>query len=481
MKKLPILLLSVVSIGTFYVSAVLLSAQSNVVAASPGVWMYVSPSSSTMTSGSTRNIQVRLGKDSSAKVDYAEARLHFSAAQLEIVSVSKQGSYFSWSGGPKVTYSNNSGTAVISGTGPLLPTQADVLIATINFRAKSAGSAVISLDSNSRAGDITGGSRVKDVLDGRSGATVAVSAPVSADPGTGPAPSSPTTPESSPDEQAQDQADKPTTDDSSSGVAQSDATDSPSAANDDKALAGTSEADFSEKPAWQVYLLPAAGGVLALGLAGAGVLLYVRKKHQGPQLPPLEEQAEEVAMPSTEQFATGYAQAPDLDTEEPLVNESSEDDVQPFAAQTEVSDAPSVEPSPTLESTINPEFEQPSSLTDTLPTQQTEAVMGDQDTALADTVTAPVVPNVPPPTYTPVIPPEPPSQPLAYPVDAYAQPAVQEQPMQLAVPPRPTTPMQTGQVDYANMPDMFDLGAERLRKEGLGDLIANKPPQNPTA
>jgi hypothetical protein len=141
------------------------------------VKLYVAPASQSVVSGNSVTVQVRLSKAANSKVDYAKADMTFSTNQLEIVSVSRSGSYFNASGGPVTSFNNSKGTLNISGSGDTLPSNADVLVASVTFKAKSAGTGTLSYTNASLAGDLLGSGSVKNALTATAGTSVLVSSP----------------------------------------------------------------------------------------------------------------------------------------------------------------------------------------------------------------------------------------------------------------------------------------------------------------
>ncbi len=144
-----------------------------VYAATNTVRLYVQPSSTSITVGSTVTLQIRLNKDSNSHIDYTNAIVAYPAQLFEVTTISTSGSYFVENNGPSTTYSNSAGSLQVRGSGATLPTQADVLVASVTFRAKTAGNAAIIFSNNSQAGRLLGGGNVKNYLTSTSSGTIA--------------------------------------------------------------------------------------------------------------------------------------------------------------------------------------------------------------------------------------------------------------------------------------------------------------------
>lgn len=509
-------------------------AQSSVQAATSSVKLYVNPTSLSITAGQTGSVQLRLSKDSSAKVDYVDAKATFSTANLEVVSISRQGSHFGYSNGPATSFNNSNGTLAISGRGAELATKADVLVATVTFRGKSVGTGSISYTASSQAGDLTNGGHVKNSLSARVGGIVDISSPPPADSGSGisgggTAPSTP--PSSSPDaqEQATEEAaspDAPTSNEAPTGTTGDQDKNVPASG-----VTATLEEAVTKPPVWMQYLVPGAAVVGVTGIASLGWVLQRKRRKDGVHLPPSDESAGGITMPSTEQaeeatelgFGIGITASPDAaadsfaPVEEPDLPEFSALHAMAPVAAPEVVDRMPLEsaleqepvlmppelmnvPSPELEVpaaplAAEPEIISPPDLAvaaapslEAAPLPPAEQVVADEPVSPADMPMPPTPPQMDMAAPQPVEsapevsplpqPPVVPVEPLPMPQTAEAAPASPPAP----VPELPVAPVVVGQttaaaqlsqtdnVDYANMPDMFDVGAERLQNEGLSNL-----------
>lgn len=161
--------------------------------------LYVSPSSTQVSTGTTFSLQVRLEKNTTDRVNYVYADMKFSQNLLEVVSISRVGSAFTTDNGPSIAYSNSQGTITLAGSGNDLPTPADVLVGTVVFRAKTTGTATLSFTADSKAGRQLGGTNVRNLLDTAMGATISIvtppTAPIVSSPIPQPSiPAAPTTP-----------------------------------------------------------------------------------------------------------------------------------------------------------------------------------------------------------------------------------------------------------------------------------------------
>jgi hypothetical protein len=171
------------------------------VSAAGEIKLYTSPSSTTQTTGSQFDVAVRISKTASDRVDYADVYVSFPASRLEVVSVSASGTSFNLSSSFASSYNNTSGLVHISGESNALGTPADVLVATIKLRAKASGRSDVTFTSDSVVGDLFGPGKVKNYLTTRAGVSVTVNSvavPTSPAPGTAKPVTSPTTTDSTP-------------------------------------------------------------------------------------------------------------------------------------------------------------------------------------------------------------------------------------------------------------------------------------------
>ncbi len=190
-KHIPsglLVLLAVMTAGLMMWAASL-----NVVAATNQLKLYLTPASASLTTNGSSSFQIRLNKQTSSKVDYVNAELRYPANLVEATSVSKTNSHFNANGGPSVSVNNSTGIIVVTDQGDSLLTPADVLVATVTFRAKTAGSASVTFTTNSQAGNLLGANNVKNYLDSTTGAIITITQPVTTAP-LPPPTSSPTAP-----------------------------------------------------------------------------------------------------------------------------------------------------------------------------------------------------------------------------------------------------------------------------------------------
>lgn len=446
MKKAVSIVGVFAAILLLYGGSVFLFASSDVAAADPKVKLYLAPAAVTTPVGSTVSMQVRVSKNTTAFVDYVNADMNFPAANLEVVSISKQGSYFSQNSGPTTAFSNAVGTISIKGEGVLMPIKADVLVATVTFKALKAGSANVSFSQKSQVGDMKNGGNVKNVMDAWTGSIVTISsAPLQPTPPTDTESDEETNSdeeeafgdeeESGGDEEATDESDATEEEGDETGeeaaVVENDATnddgelgDAPvgSGSGDDSSQSGPGSASF-----FQRYLWPLIGvGALAVAGIGWGATTLVMRRRSVPAVPLL---AEESAS---------------LFGDTPL---AAEEEVSAVVLETpaEVAAAPFVEEAPIA--------------------------------AAVDPVTPdPVEPVQDAPQAVAIAPPEPQPLPVAMPEAPLRTTAPHV--AQLSVPDRPTeahTPLNGAD----NVPDMFDVGEQRLQNEGLAEMkpSAHQPPR----
>jgi hypothetical protein len=514
-NPLPIVVSAVVAIVS-YGGFISMLAQSSVQAATSTVRLYVTPTTAGVTVGQTTPMQLRLYKDSTTKVDYVDAKLTFSTANLEVASISKQGSHFNYSNGPSTSYSNSNGTISVTGTGGELPTQSDVLVATVTFKGKAAGSGSLSYSAASAAGDMTNGGHVKNALDSRVGGVVNVSNPIASSGGSTPSnPGTPTQP-----------ATPPTTN-SDEPVSSSDPTSVPDGATEPvtdtsavepQGMNATLEQTVAKPPVWLQFLLPAAGVAGVLGMGGLGAALYLKRRASGVTLPPIEGEELGIPMPTTETeeeqssdvALAGNQTADSTDSGDIYTNPDRDlgefsaqreldytaplDTIAPSAERLDVDVGGSNEPAaePTIPQASEPIVAQPPvELESVLPPEQTsqlplptEPILPPEENIVAQSPPPPVIAEPPVPIQSaPQLTPEPVNIPVStFPVVEVAQQISVAQPS--IAPPATnlpdgmpstmdTTPQSAGSrvaEEYADLPDMFDVGAQRLAAEGHGDL-----------
>ena len=434
-----------------------------VFAAGNDVRLYVTPSSSSGPIGRNVAVQIRLSKDTNAKVDYAKADTRFSTAVLEVVSVSRAGSYFTNNGGPTTSYNNSNGTLVVSGSGNTLPTVADALLVTVTFRVKTAGAGTISFTGSSEAGDLLGGGNVKNVLNATSGSSITGESPPPAATPAKPATATPTpSPTSSPQPSATTAPETPTP--------TPPATNTEDVANDENTLQTTSLPEEgstpSESPTFLSSLEPwqmIAGAVLGVGLVGGAAFITVARLRKHETMPlQVPQSAEEMEADSINQLPTedSFFQPQPVsivadESQVPLAPVDTEASVgQPQFTSPEVPEAPVVVAGVEIEP-LDPAMPSP-----LITVTQPEAVAS----AIPDEpIAAPMQPQL-----------QPMPQPESYtPVTAYEQPpaAVQQEayPAPVLETPIAEEPITVGSED--EFPDMFEEGEARLRAEGLDSQL----------
>ncbi len=108
--------------------------------------LYVSPASKSVRVGDNISVQVRLQNAYLAPLHFVRANMNFSYNRLAISGISYSGGYFGTL--DHQTYDNSFGTLSITVSDhQSKQPQADVLVATINFNAKTVGSGNLSFDS----------------------------------------------------------------------------------------------------------------------------------------------------------------------------------------------------------------------------------------------------------------------------------------------------------------------------------------------
>jgi hypothetical protein len=451
-NPLPIVVSSIVAIVA-YGGFMSLLAQSSVQAATSNVKLYVTPSTSGVTVGQTTALQLRLLKDSSSDVDYIDAKVTFSAANLEVVSISKQGSQFNDNGGPSTTYNNTNGTLSVTGGGQQLDRRADVLVATVTFKGKVAGSGSVSYTAASGAGEMTSGGNLKNILTTRVGGTVNVSNPISggSTPGTPPpspapqtAPAATTPANTTPPAQ-----DQPTTGADTSATPDNSKPQETSVEKTPETVGGTIAQTVAKPPVWLQYMVPAAAVVAVGGMAALGAVLYRKRRATGVTLPPAQQNDLGIPMPTTEAAAEqGTNEVPQVgSTVAPTDFANPDHDLPEFSAQQELDyTAPLAALAP-----VAPEVMSPVASVEAIAPQQAPAPPQEPLSSVIQQspVTAPELAPLP--------------------LEQFAQPAVVAQPTAPV-----SLPVQTattpGMEDYKNMPDMFDLGEQRLQAEGHAPL-----------
>lgn len=453
-KYLPAGLLGLLTVMTavFIVWAAGLS----VVAATSQLKLYSSPASATVTVGNSVTIQIRLSKQTSSKVDYVNADLRFPANLLEVTSISKTGSHFTQNNSPLTSYNNSTGVINVHGSGNLLGTPADVLVATVTLRTRSVGSASISFSTSSQAGNLLGADNVKNYLDSTAGAVISITNPPttnpkpSTPPPTTPPPSTstPTTP-SVPRETAPSNSSIPDTD----SVVPSSAAPSAAATTNTTTSSASKSADTSVLSRVPVWLIAVAGGSLLL--IGAVVWLWWRRRRAEPMV----------------------ALSPDIPNEEYIAPETYV-----IASEEDMTESGTMDAGLTI---------------DTMPSDNQPSI----DAVLATDQVVPVqdvVSNTSQPEFQPIAEVLAPSPQVNTPIVASAQPvappdvpvaispSLQDTQTTSVVAEQPiveNTVVAVGQTDTINdadPPDMFELGEQRLQQEGFAQRLS-VPPRQPLA
>ena len=115
--------------------------------AGSSVSLYLSPASGAYTVDSVFSIKVKINSGGTA-VNAAEGVLIFNPNELQVVSLSKNGSIFNlWTTGP--SFSNSTGNIIFGGGTPSNFTGTSGIIITITFRAKASASAKVTFSSGS--------------------------------------------------------------------------------------------------------------------------------------------------------------------------------------------------------------------------------------------------------------------------------------------------------------------------------------------
>lgn len=381
--------------------------------------LYASPSSITQTTGNQFDLGIRVNKNSSDRVDYADVYISFPASRLEVVSVSASGSAFNLNSSFASSYDNRSGLIHISGESNALGTPSDVLIATVKLRAKASGRSDVTFMSDSAVGDLFGPGKVKNYLTTRTGAVITLNdAAVSTPPSSGTV--KPVTPSTAAD---------PTPPDAPIDVPLNDIVNTSDGsyelAIDGVGASSSGNGVGAAVPASSNILLDRYGvvggavlGVIVLGLAGWKVF-GAHRERQGAAIVIWDDETPEVSdgvtVPEVESD-----QGTELDE---LISELPTDPV-PQPEYVPIPETP--EPIP-----AQPVVQQPS---------------------VAQTVQPPSL-NAPVMQASPVVTPQP------------------------AVEPTPPLDVQSAVVSQDNIPDMFDLGEERLRREGYVSNVGPRAPQ----
>lgn len=427
-----------------------------VAAAGNEVKLYATPSNSTVTANHNVAVQIRLAKDTNAKVDYVSADMRFSANMLEIIAVSRTGSYFTENNGPTISFNNSNGTLVVTGTSGTMPSTADVLLATVTFRVKGIGTGSFSFSSGSVAGDQLGGGNVKNALTSTSGSSIVGVSPPSSSPTkttttTSSTPSSSSSTPTPADTPAATPPDATTQTSTNEQTASTESENAVAKAQDTKAAEAGSRIFGLEL--WQLI----AGGLLGLVLLGAGAFVAIMKIRNNRDVLSIPVDAAEAKEETVEQLPDEKAffdatPIPDMyaRTQEQIAGSEPQPAVvmpNPVDTNVNVVDGIAIEP-------LDPSM--PSPLADAVQQLPAGGVVT-PPVATAEFTAEPVV-----------------LSPQAMPEQVSQQPAVEAM-----MPPQPTVMQTVDQVSPApaqtsadEFPDMFEEGEARLRAEGLDSQLA---------
>lgn len=412
-----------------------------VVSAAGEIRLYLLPASISQTTGGQFDVIVRLKKVSADRVDYASVGVVYPASKLEVVSVSSAQTAFNHSSTWR-SNTNTAGTVRVSGESNPLGNSADVIVVTIKFRSKAAGRADIGFTNDSAVGDLYGPGKVKNYLSATSGSVITVNDP--------PAPSS-TTPSPAPQQSA------PTNAPSETPAPDTTVSDDQSVTGDDDNLpVGASNFVDSEKSSEENSLGFMArygwiGAALAVVLALASLtimkLLKTRKRAASPApFGPSGIIESETEQPLGIDDEVDEKEWPLLNSEPPAQEEVVQ---QSQVEQEEVAQVLKLSPVPDQIASLE-EISEPVESVLTVPENQVVTSQSSE-------------PEVQPPQEAQVVP-------LNQIAPAQA-PAVE-----IAAPsPVPqVAPVSTDVAPTDEIPDMFEVGEERLRQQGY---VSNVPPR----
>lgn len=409
------------------------------------VKLYVAPASQSIVSGNSFTLQVRLIKDTNAKVDYAKADIVFPSQYFEIISISRSGSHFSYNGGPLTSFNNSNGTLVVSGSGDTLPTNANVLVASVTFRAKAVGTRSVSFTDSSVAGDELGSGNVKNALTATAEASINITPP----------PSPPVTTQRASNNTTPDQTPSPATPESESEIKQiptlDEQNESSSYIEQTEIVADTATTPEQRIQLWQWIL----SGLLSVGaICGIAYVLITKKREEPVMLP--ETITKTIPTDTHIEAAGNENSSTNLYGLGSTTNEVSQD-----IPQSSLRSGPGVVPALATEASEQPAV----GGVEIQPLDPAwSARLNLSPDVTQDISTEPVSPVLPPQvqiteqTYPTPLPSEPPLQVMPRTVEA----PVPAQPPRIA----PTQPDE--------FPDMFEEGAARLSAEGFDEQLKPK-------
>lgn len=425
------------------------------------VKIYLAPASISVSRGEAFAVQVRIGKQGNEKVDYVTAYIAFPTSQMEVASIRSAHTAFSKNNSFRSTHNNASGTINITGSSETLGTNVDVYVATVTFRSKTDGRAIVQFTEDTKVGSLLGSGGIKNALDATSHAVITVNPPPQTPvsqpvvtpepvrPQSAPTPALASAPESvtiQPEEEVvtnlpENQEDK--TEGTVNTAPENTEITTMSKRTEGQDLPGST----STKP---VLLWAGVGAVGVAGLAGVALLAMRRKKHT-----PTEEVVEEYH----EGVDTQYVENAPLEVVENARVESA--GVYPSFAPAVVEELPPDFPMETVldDTEVN-------SLNLTLNTPSPNDVAG---VSLPQNNEAKFAEEVASGAATPD-----PVQPVA---QAMTAPNISET-MQTeiasdqALTATTTNPAHMDELsEYKNMPDMFEVGERRLADAGLSDKL----------
>lgn len=420
-------------------------------AATNVVKLYSTPGSQSVAAGNDITLQIRLTKDTTSKVDFAGADIRFSANVLEVISVSRAGSYFTYDNGPTTSFNNANGTLTVSGRGDTLPTAADVLLASVTFRVKTGGTGTTSFTGASVAGDQLGSGNVKNSLNVTSGSTIVGVTPPPPSSTRTASPSQPTATSPAP---STPQSQSPTStaagvNEQTSPLSGDEILETDPAAKDVVTVDAKQAFPFGLE-LWQVL----AASILTVGFVAVGIIMVMKRMHghklkqSDPEAVSVVTEGIEQELPNEHEFFAAtpipdpFANATETVAAKPLQQSSTA--AQANSADHTVIEGVQIEP-------LDPSM--PSPLTNAVqPSEAPQHQQNDSSWIQPSTVT---------------------NQPAVAP-EITSENAASGQPETYV---QPTQPQSAQPVDALSVaeefPDMFEEGEARLRAEGLDSRLTS--------